>query len=395
MKALLHLGVVSVLALALVALPDGSAQQPASKAVKVTIQEEKAEISDRTLPFDPTIRVEYQYVGNMSFGVTAEGKLLTCGAGAAHSLFKIDNQILFPDTVPQQQALPPGPNNKKRHGMQATWTRGEIKITQVLEVIQGKPYDKTLPQKRRNDVLLIKYVVENTGNNEHKVGVRMHIDTMCGNNDGAIFAAPIAHPGKLLDGVAFKGKDIPEIVEILEVPDLKNPGFKGVYTFRLGKKLQGPDRIVLTSLRVGGNWDIPAAQAMGDSAVAFFWEDMEMKPKTKREVGFGYGTSQAVNPENEGKVYINFGGSFEPNKMFTVTAYVEDPIEGQSLTLELPKGMTRLDGKDTQAVPQPTGDGQSVVMWRCRVLETGSFPIRVRSSNGVTETRVVTIAPAE
>src|SRR5262249_51154283 len=258
-------GALVPLGIALAAHPVGLAQQPASQAVKVTIQEEKAEISDRALPFDPTVRIEYQYTGNMTFGVTSEQKLLTCGPGAAHSLFKIDNQIVFPQSMGKGRPLPNGPNNKKRTGMETDWTRGEIKITQSLEVIQGKPYDKTLPQKRRNDVLLIKYVVENTGNGNHTVAVRMHIDTMCGTNDGAIFASPSAHPGKHMDGVAFKGKDVPEIVEILERPDLKNPGFKGVFTFRLGKKLQGPDRIVLTSLRVGGNWDIPAAQAMGDS----------------------------------------------------------------------------------------------------------------------------------
>ena len=65
-----RLGVLMALALALAlaVLPDGSAQQPTGQAVKVTIQEEKAEISDRALPFDPTVRIEYQYTGNMTFG---------------------------------------------------------------------------------------------------------------------------------------------------------------------------------------------------------------------------------------------------------------------------------------------------------------------------------------
>ena len=89
---------------------------------------------------------------------------------------------------------------------------------------------------------------------------------------------------------------------------------------------------------------------------------------------------------------INFGGSFEPNKTFTVTAYVDDPIEGQSLALLLPPGVERVDGKDTQAVPVAGDTGQSVVMWRCRLAQPGTYPIRVRSSNGVTQTRIVTVA---
>jgi hypothetical protein len=107
---------VLCLALLVLALPV-SGQQQATKPVQVTIQEEKAEII--ALPLDPTVRIEHQYTGNMQYGVTAEGKMLTCGAGAAHTLFKIDNQILFPDIVTPPEALPAGPNNKKRKAFKA------------------------------------------------------------------------------------------------------------------------------------------------------------------------------------------------------------------------------------------------------------------------------------
>ena len=93
-----------------------------------------------------------------------------------------------------------------------------------------------------------------------------------------------------------------------------------------------------------------------------------------------------------GKVTLQFGGSFEPNKEFTVTAYVEDPVEGQSLSLELPKGMQRTGGKDTQAVPAPDTAGQSVVLWKGRVMDVGTHELRIRSSNGVIYTRTITIS---
>jgi hypothetical protein len=397
MKTLSRRGLLLALGLAIVTFQQALAQPQSSKPVKVTIHEDKTEIAERVLPFDPTIRVEYQYVGNMSFGVTAEGKRLTCGAGSAHTNFKIDGQVVYPNGNQKQQPLPPGPNNKKRTGMQTTWAFGDMRLTMILEVVPGKPYEKntSAAQKRRMDTLLIKYVMENTGNKSHNVGARMYIDTYCATNDGAIFASPTTHPGKLLDGVMLKDKDVPDFIEILQNPDLKNPGFKGTFTFKMGKKIEGPNKIVLTSLGAGGEWDVQAVPAMGDSAVAFFWDPQEIKPKSKREVAFAYGQSIACNPENEGKVSISFGGSFEPNKTFTVTAYVDDPIEGQSLALQLPPGMERVDGKDIQTVPQPSGESHSVVMWRCRVREMGTFPIRIRSSNGVTQTRVVTVAPGQ
>jgi hypothetical protein len=379
-------------ALAVLALSPTFAQH-LTKPYKVTIVEEKAEVVERLTPVDPKVRVEYQYVGNMSFGVTAETKLLTCGAGAAHTLFKIDGNIQFPNSPPQLQPLPDLPNKKKRLGGQTTWQNGDVRITMIIEVVPGKPYMKNPagPVPRRMDTLLFKYVIENTGNVAHKVGCRMHIDTYCVNNDGAIFASPSTHPDKLLDGVMLQGKEVPDFVEILQVPDLKNFGFKGIFTFKFANKLEGPNRIVLTSLGAGGQWDIQAIPAMGDSAVAFYWDEQDVKPKSKREIAFAYGQGIACNPESEGRVSIDFGGSFEPNKTFTVTAYVDDPIDGQSLTLLLPPGVERVDGKDTQAVPMPGDTGQSVVLWRCRLAQPGTYPIRIRSSNGVTQTRLVTV----
>ena len=292
------------------------------------------------------------------------------------------------------QALPQDPKKKKRTGVQSTWVLGDIKVTMSLEIVPGKPVEKNIAApKRRLDNVLIKYVIENSGAKSHQVGVGVFIDTMCGNNNGAIFASPTTHPRMLLDGIMLSDQKIPDFLEILEVPNLQNPGFKGIFTFKMGKAVEGPSKIILTSLRAGqGNWNLQVMPAMGDSAVGFFWEPREVKANGKREVGFAYGRSVACNPENEGKVSIDFGGNFEPNQEFTITAYVDDPIDGQSLTLELPSGIAQNEGKDTQSVPAPaTEGGQSIVMWKCRVKALGSHSLRIRSSNGVTYTRMVTI----
>jgi len=362
--------------------------------VKVTIEEDNTVASERTLPLDPIIRVAYEYVGNMSFGVNAEGKRLTCAPGSAISTFKIDGRVVMPAGNFPAQPLPVDPKKKKRIGMQTSWQAGDIKITMILEIVPGKPFEKNAvgPQKRRMDTLLIKYVLENAGTKSHEVGAGVFIDTMCGNNDGAIFASPTTHPGKLLDGVVLAEQNVPEFLEMLEIPNLQNPGFKGIFTFKMGKGMEGPNKIVLTSMQAGlGNWNVRAIPAMGDSATAFFWDPREIKAQGKREVAFALGMGIACNPENEGKVSIDFGGNFEPHKEFTVTAYVDDPIEGQSLTLELPKGMVRTEGKDTQSVPPPADGGQSVVLWKGRVQELGTYPVRIRSNNGVTYTRTIAI----
>jgi hypothetical protein len=43
---------------------------------------------------------------------------------------------------------------------------------------------------------------------------------------------------------------------------------------------------------------------------------------------------------------------------------------------------------------QPERD-TSLVLWRCRVLEPGSHEVRIKSSNGMTQTRTITVTKAE
>jgi hypothetical protein len=197
--------------------------------------------------------------------------------------------------------------------------------------------------------------------------------------------------------MVLKDKGVPEFIEMLEVPNLQNPGFKGVFTFKMANKLEGPNKVVLTGMRggvAGDGWDVLPVQANGDSAAVFYWDPQQIPANGKREIAFAMGMGIAGSPENDGKVLVNFGGNFEPNKEFTVTAYVIDPIEGQSLTLDLPKGMERTGGRPTQAVPLPGegASGQSVVLWKGRVKELGNFTVRIRSSNGVIYTRNIAIS---
>ena len=180
-----------------------------------------------------------------------------------------------------------------------------------------------------------------------------------------------------------------------QVPNLKAPGQVCQFTLKLGSRLEGPTRMMLTNLGAcGQGWEVPA-QPAGDSAVAIYFDDKEVPPGGKRETGYAYGIGLADSPDGEGRVTVALGGSFQPGKRFTVAAYVDEPVEGQSLALELPPGTELLEGKELQPVPPPVGEARSLVLWRGRVLQPGQFPIRVRSSTGVTQTRIVTVTKAD
>jgi hypothetical protein len=222
--------------------------------------------------------------------------------------------------------------------------------------------------------------------------MRIFMDVYIVTNDGALFAAP-TEPGKVLDGVELKGKKLPDYVQFLQMPDLKNPGFVAHLTLNFGRAFEMPDRVVLTNLGAQqGPWDVAAVMAGGDSAMAVFWEPREIKAHTKKQIAYAYGQGIAPTPEGEGAFNIQLGGSFEPGKLFSVAALVADPAPGQSLVLDLPPGMERIEGKERQPVPALTEDGNSMVMWKARVLEPGRYTVRVRSSTGLTQAKIITIS---
>ncbi|MCI0377669.1 MAG: hypothetical protein L0215_08695 [Gemmataceae bacterium] len=366
--------------------------QDAKSPVVVKVHEGKTEVTEAILPVDPTPRIQIRPTGGMGLGLTVDGnKMLCCGDGAIRTNFKIDDQIVYPK-VGMQQQLPAGSAAKKRYGFTSTFTHDNIEITQEMEIVPGKG-ERSTEGKRYLDTVLIKYIFENKSDQPRKVGTRVRIDTYCVDNDGALFASPVTHPGKILNGVELKDKTLPPFMQILQRPDLKNPGFVGHYTLKMDGNLIGPNRFICTTHGIGDNgWETPAIAANGDSDCVIFWDPKPLPPNGRLVMAYGYGRSLATMPENEGRMKLAFGGNFEPGKVFSLMAYVEDPFAGQALTLELPAGLERVEGREIQPVPPPPADSAtSMILWKIRVQEMGEFPVRIRSNNGVSMLRTISI----
>jgi hypothetical protein len=365
---------------------------PSSK-VKVTIQDEKPVVVEAALPIDPTPRVRYSASGLSAQIRTEQNQNLHL---SHFPMLNIDGRAMQPGQMggrfeKNNAFLPNTPGGRKRQGFQTVFVIDDLRITLTAELAPTKAAGPG--QKRELGTVVQRYLVENIGKTPHKFGLKAYFDTYIVTNDGALFAAPTM-PGKILDGVELKDKTLPDYVQCLQQPDLKNPGYVAHLTVNLGGGIEKASRVVLSSHGAGGfgMWDMPVVQAMGDSAMAVFFDPKEIKPGGKREFGYAYGKGIAIPLESEGNVEVRLSGSFEPGKQFSVTALVHDPVLGQSLTLELPKGMTLIGGREIQPVPQPTTDPpQSFVTWQCRVLELGQFPVRLRSSTGVTQTKLVKI----
>jgi hypothetical protein len=367
------------------------AQEPTSKSpVRVTIKDEKPSeqlvvASGHTGPIDPAQHLQLQTQGNMFINVRVDNQ--TMHLGVIQTTFHIDGQITFPGNVPSRP-LPKTKDGKARNGAMSVFELNKLTITQEVEVVPTKA--RKPGEKRRLDSVMVTYFVENKDTKAHKIGMRVFMDVYIVSNDGALFAAP-NQPGKILDGVELKGKMLPDYLQFLQQPDLKNPGFVAHMTLNFGKAFEMPDRIVLTSLGAQmDQWNLGVQQAGGDSAMAVYWEPKEIKAGAKKKLAYAYGQGIAPSPEGGGNVAVVLGGSFEPGKLFTVSAHVVDPAPGQRLTLELPAGMERVEGNERQAVPV-VEDANSMILWKARVLRPGQFSVRVHSSTGVTQTKIVTI----
>lgn len=370
-----------------------------AKKFSVKIQDEKAVVVnvENSGAVDPAQRIRFMSQGNFFISVnTMQNQTLHL---SHFPNFMINGRFMAPGNGGRFEnvntPLPKTPGGKSRMGSQTTWAvDNNFRITQTTELIPSK--SRRPGEKRLMDTVLVSYRLENKGTQAHTVGLRVYMDTYVIDNDGCMFAAP-NFPNRILDGMVLQEKTLPPYLQMLQRPDLKNPGYVAHLTLDMGSAYERPQKLVLTRHGAGfGNWDMPAFASMGDSAIGIYWAIKELKAGSKREIAYAYGEGVAVPAESEGRFQVALGGSLQPGKIFTVSCTVADPGVGQSLALELPEGMQRLEGSEIQPVA-PLADGQetSVVLWKARVLRGGDHTVRIRSSTGVTQAKVISIVPAE
>lgn len=371
--------------------------QDGKSPVKVTMEAAKDERFEAEAPVDATPRIQFRNFGNtFTLNINDEmGRRLHLGH---FPVFKIDGMVMNAGGVPGGRfEINNGPLPKKgekvRPGYMNVWVKDNLRLTQIVEVVPTKSFEGG---KRRMDAVVVRYTVENKGTTPHTVGMRTTIDSFVVTNRNCKFAAP-NRPGKLLEAMEFKeARDIPAYVQVLQQPDLKNPGTTAWVTFAVGSGIEKPERVVLTSnLGRRDVWDLAVQGGGVNTLIGFFWEPKEIKPGTKREMAYGYGLGHASGSGIDSNFHVDLSGSFEQGKTFTISAVVTDPIEGQTLELELPKGLERIEGRQIQPVPLGLGEeAASMVLWKGRVQEYGRFPVTIRSSSGVAKTTILTIAPS-
>jgi hypothetical protein len=331
------------------------------------------------------------------------------------------------------QPLGKDAQGRDRVGTRSVWLLNEygVQVTQEVEVV---PSD-LLPgeKKRRLDTCLVTYTIENKDSQPHKVGLRFLLDTYIGGNDGVPFAIPGAD--KLIDTQAdLRENKVPDFIQAQEHNDVERPGTVAKVQFRVGKKLEVPGRVTLGGWPDSGlkrhpkrpqpkadglatKWDVPVVDIRElhdsglflledgkqkkpppDSAVTMYWYDDDLATGQKRTVGFAYGLGRVSISEGGtggSKLALTVGGRQVKKEELTVVALVQNPSEGEKLTLELSEGLKLVGGGDeTQAVPPVPAEAArkvSPVTWKVKADQPGDYTIEVRSSKGPVVRQSVTI----
>jgi hypothetical protein len=284
--------------------------------------------------------------------------------------------------------LPRRLNNRKRVGHTSVWEVNQFTVTQEIEVVASTGHGGTA---RRRDAVLVTYLVHNQSKQARQLGLRVHTDQF--DPPGLAFAGP-NEPRKLLDGIELKGAKVPRSLRMLTTANAK-PADNAVarITCDLGSAFEQPTRIVLTQKGAVSGWDVRPLPSNGNAVLVLYWDTREIKAGGQRKMAYAYGRGVVSPPGGEGAFTLALAGSFTPGKLFTICAEVPDPAVGQYLTLDLPDGMQRVEGKERQPVPLAGEDGHAAVLWKARVQRPGRFDLRVRSSTGPTRTKIVTISP--
>lgn len=283
-------------------------------------------------------------------------------------------------------------NGKDANAWQSVfrWPADDIEVTQTVMIVPGD-------QTRLLDTCLVLYQVHNQSKNPRKVGLRIMLDTFIGANDGVPFAIP--NQDGLLDTMKrFDQKDIPDYIQALEYPDLKNPGTVA----HLGLKLPGYEDIErMLICRWPGNkamrWDIEPFEAMNanpdkkDSCVTLYWAYRVMNPGEKRQMAFTYGLNTIsgleAGAQGDGRLALTAGGDFRPGREFTVTAYVKNPQPGQVVTLKLPAGFAFATGHQAEQAIKGGGE-YNQVSWRVRAGPAGGHTLEAESGGARATYRV-------
>lgn len=356
---------------------------------------------------DPVVEIGYLRDGRFGLQTTLgdpdrsddDGKLLTYDDGGRtnNTRVYVDGETPIYGSYYGRFVDDPGAD---RGVVTSAWEFGEIRVTQRLEIVAGST-------TRRLDTMRIEYLLENLGSSAHEVGLRIMIDTLIGENDGVPFVVP-GREGVTDRAIELTGSEVPDFIQALEQPNLVNPGVIIHMTLR-GGEATPPDRVVISAWsddempwdyfdRLGGTGHPLRRRGSDsgdpDSAIALYYQPAMLGAGESRRIVTFYGLGGISSTETGNTALsLTFNPQVMEGELFWIVAMIANPVEGQSLRLDLPNGLALTAGETAEKTLTFTaGDGYTQVSWLVEAQRATSDTVKVTLlPDALTEEQAITV----
>lgn len=243
--------------------------------------------------------------------------------GSSFSTLRISNGVTTTDHILGDTDWTPGiaptaPPTSSGTSLVTTWSQDGVTVLETVTLI-------TSTVTGRADTTLIAYTITNHNAAPVNAGLRIMLDTMIGDNDGAPFFLPNA--GNVTNQIEFFAGSMPDYWVAWESPLFDPDSLKGRGQL-IGAGLTRPDRFVIADWPQADSsvWDYtvdPGDPVTNDSAVLLYFNPITLAPGASRTVQTQYGLAPS-------------GSTLAPTTL--VTDRVQVPVGGSefaTLTLML------------------------------------------------------------
>jgi hypothetical protein len=262
---------------------------------------------------------------------------------------------------------------------ESVWKTGDISVKQVLQ-------PGINPATGQPDALQVRYIITNTGTQDHEVGLRMMLDTMVQNNDSAPFKVPGQNGVESVDYERdYSGQDVPAFWQVFN--DFDNPDISAQYSMSGGNATK-PDRFTIANWGgiSGTKWDyqITPGRGTGDSAVGMWWNPDTLSPGEQKVITTYYGRP-GVGGQNalvlSGKKKLTFDewstSSFNLISYFTNNS--ASSLNNVRLVLEADPGINLVDHDPEHQVGTVNSGSTVQSSWKLRANTHGKHTITVKA----------------
>ncbi|MCM3568199.1 carboxypeptidase-like regulatory domain-containing protein [Neobacillus mesonae] len=267
-------------------------------------------------------------------------------------------------------------NNTKNESI---WKSGDITVKQVLQ-------PSINPATGLPDALQIRYIITNTGTENHDVGLRIMLDTMVDRNDSAPFKVPGANGVESINYEKdYLGDEVPAFWQVFN--NFDNPDISAQFTMS-GRNVSTPDRFTIArwgSIN-GTKWDyrISPGSQTGDSAVGMWWNPKALAPGEQKIITTFYGRpgvggDRALVLSGRNKLTYEEWSTTPFNLISYFTNNSQSTLNNVRLVLEAEPGVTLVNNDSQHSLGDVQRGTTSQSSWKLKLTKAGKHKITVKA----------------